>query len=183
MVCFAFFYAANFSENNKKKNRWKTVLITSFTILLTCTTLNSCIKNHFSPNLESVRICKNLFLFMMVCKNLFLFMIIYENLFFFARIFSYSWSSVKISSFFSESFWTLLICENLFLFMMICENFLAHFFAFYSLYENKQAYKYHHLKQIFYHINMIMIFCWLRMSQFYVSYFEFFSFWVWLLFY
>ena len=52
----------------------------------------------------SLLICESLFLFMIICENLFLFMIICENLFFFERMFSYLWSSVRISSF----------CENLF---------------------------------------------------------------------
>ena len=39
---------------------------------------------------------------------------------------------------------------------------------FLSLYENKQAHKFHHLKQIFYHQKQIMIFCWFCMFPFYV---------------
>ena len=50
-------------------------------------------------------------------------------------------------------------CIHLFLFAIICEN-LFFICGFLSLYENKQAYKYHHLEQIFYHQNTIMIFCW-----------------------
>ena len=53
---------------------------------------------------------------------------------------------------------------------------------FLSLYENNQAYENHHLKQIFYHQNMTMIFCRFRMFPFYVFYLEFFSFYVWLFF-
>ena len=68
----------------------------------------------------------------------------------------YLWSSVR----------TFFICENLFLFVIICVNL--------CLYENKQAYECHHLKQIFYHQNTIMIFCWIR--YFVVFYFELFSF-------
>ena len=34
--------------------------------------------------------------------------------------------------------------------------------CFYNLCENKQAYERYHLIYIFYHQNMIMIFCWLR---------------------
>ena len=40
------------------------------------------------------------------------------------------------------------ICTHLFLFVIICD--------FLSLYENKQAYEYDHLKQIFYHQKQIM---------------------------
>ena len=80
-------------------------------------------------------------------------------------------------------------CMHLFLFVIICENlfFLWESFwilicdhlwesNFVSLYENKLVYEFHHLKHI------IMIFCWFRMFQVYVFYFEFFSFCVWVLF-
>ena len=95
-----------------------------------------------------------------ICAHVFLFVIIWENLFFL-------W----------ESFWILLICENLFLFMIICVNLL-----FLSVYEHKSAYECHHSKQIFYHQNMVMIFCWFCMFPFYVFCFEFCSFCVWVLF-
>ena len=140
-------------------------MITSFTILLMYTRFNHPMENYFLPNLTPIFfiafiyfhlcalifICKNFFLFMIVCENLFLFMIICENLFFFVMIFlnpSYLWKSLLIGGHLWESFNTS--------------------FDFYSLYENKEAYEYHHLKQIFYHRNMIMIFCWLRIFQFYV---------------
>ena len=59
------------------------------------------------------------------------------------------------------------IYMHLFLFVTIFENFFESLLRydhlcesiFLSLYENKQAYESHHLKQIFYHQNMIMIFC------------------------
>ena len=132
------------------------------------------------------------------------------HLFLSLRISSYSRSFVRIFSFLRESFliydhlwesilfsenffWTLLICENLllfmiiyenlFLFMIVCKNLLEHILAFYNLCENRQAYEHHHLRCIFHHQNMIIIFCWLYMFEFYVFYFEFFSFCVWLLFY
>ena len=55
--------------------------------------------------------------------------------------------------------------------------FYAHLweFIFLSLYENKLVYESHDLKQIFYHQNKIMIFCWFRMFQCYAFYFEFLS--------
>ena len=89
---------------------------------------------------------------------------IYDNLwesFLFVRIFlnpSYLWESLLIYDH---------LCESIFL----------------SLWENKQEYEYHYLKQIFYHQNTLMIFCWFCMFQFYVFWFEFFLFCVWLLFY
>ena len=46
-----------------------------------------------------------------------------------------------------------------------------------------ELYKHHHLKQIFYHQNIIMIFCWFHMFQFHVFSFKFFSFCAWLFFY
>ena len=55
-----------------------------------------------------------------------------------------------------EPFWILFVSDHLW------ES------IFLSLYENKQAYQYHYLKQIFYHQNMIMIFCRFPMFPFYV---------------
>ena len=97
------------------------------------------------------------------CKNLLLVMIVCENLFFFVRIFlnpSYLWESLHINDRLLE--------------------FCSPFFPFYSFYETKQAYEYHHLKQIFYHKNM---FCLLHMFQIYIFYFEFFWFCVQILLY
>ena len=97
-----------------------------------------------------------------------------ENLF--VRTDFYLWSSVRISSFLWESFLIFFICENLFLLWesfritVICVNL--------CLYENKQVCESHHLKQIFYHQNTIIIFCWFRMFQVCVFYFGFFSFYV-----
>ena len=82
------------------------------------------------------------------------------------------------------------IYTHLFLFVITCESlfFLWEYFwifsdlwssvriDFLSLYENKQTYESHHLKQIFYHQNAIMIFCWFRMFLFYIFCLEFFSF-------
>ena len=70
------------------------------------------------------------------------------------------------------------ICENLFESLLIYDHLWESIFL--SLYENKQVDEYHCLKQIFYHQNMIMIFCWFRMFPFYVFCLEFFSFYVWL---
>ena len=150
------------------------VLIASITILLTCTTLNPPMKNYFLSS------CFYLHASIFNCVNLL-------------------WSYFRISSFYEnvvflqESFWNLLICENLFLYMIICENLflfmitcenlLEYLFAFYSLFENKQVYECHHLKQIFYHQNLIVIFRWLRMFQFYVFLLWSLLFSVWLLFY
>ena len=92
--------------------------------------------------------------------------------------------SENLSSYLSEF---TLICQNLFLFVkthfylsepvFICQNpllFVRTYFhlweslliydhlwesIFLSLYENKQVYEYHNLKQIFYHQNIITIFC------------------------
>ena len=58
------------------------------------------------------------------------------------------------------------ICENLFESLLIYDHLWESIFL--SLYENKQVDEYHCLKQIFYHQNMIMIFCWFRMFSFYV---------------
>ena len=89
------------------------------------------------------------------CENLFLSMSISKNLFSFVRIFlnsSYLWESLLIHAHLLESF-LIHRCSK-----RICEILLEHLFSFYSLYENKQVYGYHNLKQIFYHQNMIMIF-------------------------
>ena len=47
--------------------------------------------------------------------------------------------------------------------------------SFLSFHENKKAYEYHCLKQIFYHQNTIMIFCWFDMSWFALNSFNFMS--------
>ena len=67
----------------RKINRLKIALITSYTILLTCTPIN--------PPIENLFVCTYFYLCesLIISENLFLFMIISENLF-------YSWSSVKI---------------------------------------------------------------------------------------
>ena len=51
-------------------------------------------------------------------------------------------------------------------------------FDYHYLYENKLKYEFHHLTHIFYHRNMIMIFCQFHKFLIYVFYFEFFSFFV-----
>ena len=60
---------------------------------------------------------------------------------------------------YNRAYWEF-ICTHLFLLVILC-NFL-------SVCENKRAYEYHHLQQIFYHQNMKMIFRWFRMFPFYV---------------
>ena len=95
-------------------------------------------------------ICTKLFLF---CDDLWeslLFMRIFLNLSLSVIIFSSLWLSVKIYDH---------PCESIFL----------------ILYENKQAYEYHHLKQIFYHQNTITIF-------FLISYVPILCFLIWILF-
>ena len=78
------------------------------------------------------------------------------------------------------------IYMHLFLFVNIYESFLIfricdHLweYIFLNLYKNKLVYEYHHLKQIFYHQNMIIIICWFGMFPFYDLCLEFFSFYVW----
>ena len=92
----------------------------------------------------------------LICENLFflseLFFIL-EHLFFFMRN-SFLFESM---SYFS---WKLFfIRKHLFFFMKT--------FFYFCLYENKQTYKSHHLKQILFHQNMIMIFCRFCMFQTY----------------
>ena len=53
------------------------------------------------------------------------------------------------------------ICTHLFLFVIICD--------FLSLYENRQAYEFHHLKQIFYHKNRLWYLVHLVCSHFMFS--------------
>ena len=65
------------------------------------------------------------------------------------------------------------IYYQLYILILICQNLLKIFLASYSLCENKQVYKHHHLKQIFYNQNMIIMFCWICMFQFY-----FFLLWI-----
>ena len=70
------------------------------------------------------------------------------------------------------------ICENLFESLLIYNHLWES--TFLSLYENKQTYEHHYLKQIFYHQNMIM-FCWFRMFPFYAFCLKFFSFYIWVI--
>ena len=78
-----------------------------------------------------------------------------ENLF--AHIYFHLWSSVRMSF------------ENLF------HLWFDFIWSFLSFHENKKAYEYHCLKQIFYHQNTIMIFCWFDMSWFALNSFNFMS--------
>ena len=114
--------------------------------------------------------------FMTICENLFyswLSVIIFFYLFSLIHTYFYLWELMRIFLNPSYPWESLLIYDHLW-------EFFSTSFAFYSLYESKQAYEYHYLNQIFYHQNMIMISCWLRIFQFHVFYFEFFSFCVWL---
>ena len=95
------------------------------------------IYDHLWESFPFMRIFLNLFLFMIICKNLFL---LWESFW----ISSYLWSPVKNFSFYENLFESLLVNDHLWEL---------------SLYENKRACESDHLKQIFYHQNMIMIFC------------------------
>ena len=133
LSCFAFLNAQHLFV--KKKNWLEIVLITSFTMLVTCTPINLPIDSLF------------------------------------VHTYFYMWSFARVSSFYENLFylWESLLIVRI---SVICVNL--------CLYENKHAYESHHLKQIFYHQNMIMIFCWFRMFQSHVFCFGFFSFCVWL---
>ena len=72
------------------------------------------------------------------------------NPFFVVRTSFKSFLSVRISSFYGNPLNLFYLWESLLLFYFI--------YFFLSLYENNPAYEYHHLKQIFYHQNTIMIF-------------------------
>ena len=80
---------------------------------------------------------------------------------FFVRTYFYLWSSVRIS-FFMGIFLNPYLWESLLIYDHLWES------IFLSLYENKLVYEFHHLKQIFYHQNMIMILYWFRMFQVYI---------------
>ena len=69
-----FFHAQNLFV--KKINRLEIVLVTSNTILLTCTPINHLIKNLFARIYFCL--CESL----IICENLFFSMIIFENLFY-----------------------------------------------------------------------------------------------------
>ena len=99
-----------------------------------------------------------------IYAQLFLLVTIRVNLFFFMRTLFYPWESLLFYGHSSFSWELFFICENL------------------CLYENKLVYESHHLKQIFYHQNMIMIFCSFRMFPLYAFclFCQFFSFHVWL---
>ena len=130
--------------------------------------------------------CTHLFLLAIICKNLFESLLIFDHLRGSLFIYDHLWESVPLWEF----FWILCFCENLFLFMIICENLFLLWESFWifliydplcetiflSPYENKHTYESHHLKHLFYHQNMLMVFCQFRMFQVYVFCFEFFSF-------
>ena len=66
--------------------------------------------------------------------------------------------------------------KSVFLFVWAFERlFFSVKFKFLNLCENKAAYEPHHLRCTCYHQNMIMVFSWLHMFQFYVFYFVSFS--------
>ena len=119
-----------------------------------CTPLKHPMENYFPPTQRHffhqhtiIFICENLFSFMIICENLFLTIITCENLSLFAKIYFH----LSALIFFCENL--MIICKNLFVSMIICQNLFS------CLYENKQVYEYHHLKQIFYHQNTIIILC------------------------
>ena len=63
-------------------------------------------------------------------------------------------------------------------FFMITIFFYDHNpFDYHNLYENKQAYKFHHLKQIFYRQSMIIIFCQFHRFLFCCDIYSFNSIW------
>ena len=69
----------------------------------------------------------------------------------------YPYQPTHGASIYMHLFLLVTICDNFFeffLFVIVCENL-----PFLSLYENKQAYEHHHLKQIFCHKKQIMKFC------------------------
>ena len=96
------------------------------------------------------------------------------HFFLFVCTYFYLWESLLIYDELWESFLNhshllapILISENLF--SSVCTYFYLWESVFLSLYENKPAYEYcHHLKEIFYHQNTIVIFCWFHKYQFYV---------------
>ena len=115
----------------KKIKRFKIALIPSFTILLTCTLLDSPIENlfvriHFYLS-SSVRISS-------IYENLFESLLIYDHLwesFLFMRIFwisSYLWSSVRISSFYENLFESLLIYDHLWESLLIYDQLFYYLF-------------------------------------------------------
>ena len=154
------FYAQNLSV--KKINRLKIVSITSNTILLMCTPLKHPMENYFPPTQRH---------FFSSPRN-------YFHLWKSLLIYDHLWESFLSHNHLWKSFF---ICQNLFssectyFFLWEFYDHLQKSFRIYdhlsesiflSLYENKQVYEYHHLKQIFYHQNTIIIFCWFCIFHF-----------------
>ena len=125
-------------------------------------------------------ICESLFFhenffylweFVLFHENSFWNFLIRENLFFLWKSF---WIFLNGDNLFFlwKSFESFFLSEHLFIFVrtlfyfFFCENI--------CLYENKPAYECHSLKQIFYHQNMVTIFCWFHMFQAYALWLEFF---------
>ena len=145
-----------FTQNLILKNEF--VLITSFTILLMCTPLTPPSYGElFSTELAPIFLRHSL---IFIYVHLFLFVrtsfylsepiLICQNLFLFVKTYFHLCALIFVCE---NLFLFMIIFENLFLFMIICENLFS-----LSLYEKKQVYEHHHLKQIFCHQNMIMIF-------------------------
>ena len=194
LCVFVLFVLVKFSCK-KKSRSLKLPLITSFTILLRFTLFRACkklfvrtyfylwssvkiflfYKNFFKSFLiddhpwecfSFMKIFKNLFLFMIICLNLFLFMIIFFNLFFFITIFFNDHNTLQSSQFFSII--TILFNHHNIFPLSQSFSIITIFFNDHYLYENKLKYEFHHLTQIFYHQNMIMIFCQFHRFLFYV---------------
>ena len=103
-------------------------------------------------------VCENLFLYMTTCENFFLFMIIYENLFLIIII-------CENFSLFVRTYFHL--WESLFIYYRLQKIFLINDHLreslFLSLYENKQAYEYHHVLLISY-VPILCFLLWILFS-------------------
>ena len=69
----------------------------------------------------------------------------------------YSYQPTYQASIYTHLFLFVTICENLFESLFIYDHLFESIFL--SLYENKQEYEFHHLKQMLYHQKQMMIFC------------------------
>ena len=116
----------------KKINRFKIVLIASFTYTTNVYPLN--------PPIEAF-IYTHLFSFVVICVDLFFYEIFFvcENISFHENSFE-SFLSVRISFFFMKTFlnlfylWESLFCENSFWIFFLCENLLHYFLSVRSLF-------------------------------------------------
>ena len=147
------------------------VLLASFTLLLMFTPINPQWRIYFFINFFTNFFTNFSLAFTYYQQCAFIFICLHS----FSSAFTYFYSYEPI-----------FISQNLFLpvctYSHLSESFKTFSCFLQCSWKSSRVYEYHRLKQIFYHQKMIATFNWLPIFQFYVFYFEFFSFCVLLFF-